>query len=177
MMKVKEITEKFKKNFNCEIKLQSKPCGRKKIEKHEIFVRVERKDFINAVKLLFELQDYPHFSVISATDLGKEVELVYHFTVDYGKRNQEKLVSICVSLPKEDLKIETITELIPGALISEREIHEMMGVEFIGLKDTRHFFLPENWPDGKYPWRRDETFPEDKLNKLYERWKEGDKNE
>ncbi len=172
-MNVEEILGRIRERFDCEITVHSRPCGSKKIEKHTIFVRIKRDDFRSFVKFLFELQDYPHFSVISATDLGEEVELLYHFTVDYGKMHQEKVISICVSLPKSDLKIETITDLIPGALISEREIHEMVGVEFIGLKDTRHFFLDENWPDGKYPWRRDETFPEEMLNRLYETWKSG----
>ncbi len=176
-MEVNEMVKIFEGRLNCEVKVQSRKCGVKKIEKHELFVRVEREKFMKAVKLLFEIQDYPHFSVISATDFGEKIELLYHFTVDYGKRNQEKLVTLGVSLPKDDLKIETITELIPGAMISEREIHEMMGVEFIGLKDTRHFFLPEDWPDGKYPWRRDETFPEEMTNKMYERWKEVSRDE
>ncbi|NPA75707.1 MAG: NADH-quinone oxidoreductase subunit C [Euryarchaeota archaeon] len=176
-MKVEDIVNGLKSRFECDVKVQSRACGTKKIEKRDIYARLRREDFRKAVEYLFEIQEYLHFSVISATDLGNDMELLYHFTVDYGKRNEEKVVTLCVSLPKDDLKIESITDLIPGALISEREIHEMVGVEFIGLKDTRHFFLPEDWPEGKYPWRRDETFPEDMLNKLYETWKGGDENE
>lgn len=176
-MRIEEIKEKIEKNFDTKIEVKEIPCGVKKMKRTNIFVEVKREDFKKLVKFLFELQSYPHLSIISSTDFGEEIELMYHFTVDYGKQAQEKIVSFRVKLPKTDLKIETITDLIPGALISEREMHEMVGVEFIGLKDTRHFFLPENWPDGKYPWRRDSTFPEDMLNKMYERWKEGDEHE
>ncbi len=176
-MNSEEIIRKIEEQFQADIKLQKKAHGVKKVEEETIFVRIKREDFKEFVKFLFELEKYPHFSVISATDLGEEVELLYHFAVGYGEFNGEKIISLGVTLPKSDLKIETITDLIPGALISEREIHEMVGVEFIGLKDTRHFFLPENWPEGKYPWRRDDTFPSDMLNKLYETWKEGEENE
>ncbi len=176
-MKVDDVVNRIKERFECEVKVKEIPCGAKKIKRTHIFVEIKREDFRKFMELLFEIQDYPHFAVISATDLGEQMELLYHFTIDYGKQNDEKTISLRIKLPKNDLRIETITDLIPGAMISEREIHEMVGVEFIGLKDTRHFFLPDNWPEGKYPWRRDETFPNDMLNKLDETWKEGDKNE
>jgi membrane-bound hydrogenase subunit beta len=176
-MKTEEIINGIKQRFECEVQVKEIPCGVKKIKRINIFVNLKREDFRRFMDYLFEIQNYPHFAIISATDLGEDMELLYHFTVDYGKQGEEKTISVRIKLPKDDLKIETITDLIPGAMISEREIHEMVGVEFVGLKDTRHFFLPENWPEGKYPWRRDETFPEDMLNKLYETWKEGDSNE
>ena len=176
-MKMEEIVNRIKERFESEIMVKEIPCGVKKIKRTNIFVEIKREDFRRFVEFLFEIQDSPHFSIISTSDLGEHMELLYHFTVDYGKQNEEKTISLRIKLPKDDLRIETITDLIPGAMISEREIHEMVGVEFIGLKDTRHFFLPENWPKGKYPWRRDETFPSDMLNKLYETWKEGDNNE
>ncbi len=173
-MNTDEIVKMIKDRFECEPAVQVREVGVKKIRNETIFVRIKREDFRRFIDFLFEIEKYPHFSIISSTDLGDEIELIYHFTVGYGKFNGEKVISVGVKLPKRDLKIETITDRIPGAMISEREIHEMVGVEFIGLKDTRHFFLPENWPEGKYPWRRDETFPNEMLNKLYESWKEGD---
>ncbi len=176
-MDTEKLVNMIDERFNAKVAVKEIPCGTKKIKRTSIFVDISTEDFMKFVKFLFEIQDHPHFAVISATDLGESIELLYHFTVDYGKQHQEKTISVRVELPKNDLKIQTITELIPGALISEREIHEMVGVEFLGLKDTRHFFLPENWPGGKYPWRRDETFPQDMLNKLYETWKEGDADE
>ena len=48
------------------------------------------------------------------------------------------------------------------------------GVEFDELPDKRHMFLTKDFPDGVYPWRRDETAPKE-TNKLYETWKEGGK--
>ncbi len=171
-MNLDELVNQIKTRFNIEPDVQEIPCGSKKITRKHIYARIKREDFLKFMDFLFEIEEYPHFAIISVTDLGEEIELLYHFTVDYGKKHEEKLISLGVSLPKDDLRIPTITDRIPGALVSEREIHEMVGVVFIGLKDTRHMFLPQNWPEGKYPWRRDETFPEDMLIKLYERWKE-----
>ncbi len=176
-MNVEELTGRIRDRFRAEVQVRESRSGVKGATRREIYVSIDRSKFRNFVDFLFEIQDYPHFSVISTSDLGDRIELLYHFTVDYGMPGEEKIISVRIQLPKSSPKIETITDRIPGALISEREIHEMMGVEFIGLKDTRHFFLPEDWPEGKYPWRRDDTFPECMLNRLYETWKEGDENE
>ena len=176
-MQPQEIADEIKRRFDCEVKIESRACGIKKFERYAIYARIDRKDFREFIKYLFDIQDYPHFSCISSSDLGERIELLYHFTVDYAKRKQEKIITVCVSLSKKFLRMESITDLIPGAQISEREIHEMVGVEFTGLRDTRHFFLPDDWPEGKYPWRRDETFPENMLNKLHVNWKNGDDNE
>ena len=45
--------------------------------------------------------------------------------------------------------------MIPGALISERELQEMLGVKIKGIPDSRRLFLPKEIPRGVYPWRRD----------------------
>ena len=36
---------------------------------------------------------------------------------------------------------------------------EMMGVEVVGIPDNRRLFLPEDFPEGIYPWRTDEKRP------------------
>jgi len=75
-------------------------------------------------------------------------------------------VGLRVILPKNDLKIPTITDLVPGAIYTERETQEMMGVEVVGIPDSRRLFLPEDIPEGVYPWRTDETGPQDFLRVL-----------
>jgi membrane-bound hydrogenase subunit beta len=73
---------------------------------------------------------------------------------------------IRVTLPKTDLTIPTITDVIPGAIFSEREVQEMMGITVTGIPDDRRLFIPEDFPKGVYPWRRDETGPEKMLKVL-----------
>ncbi len=124
-----------------------------------IWLHVERDAFREAVEHVCELQEYPHLPIISCSDLGQAVELTYHFTIYYGRRFAELSLGLRVDLPKTDLKGPTITDLIPGALFAEREIQEMIGVEVTGIPDSRRLFLPDDFPDGVYPWRTDETGP------------------
>ena len=48
---------------------------------------------------------------------------------------------------------------IPGVEYSEREIREMLGIDFDGLPNKALIFLPEDWDETIKPWRRDETGP------------------
>ncbi len=146
------------------------PEGTKGVMSHSVWIRIKRERFKVAVRSLFDL-DYPHMAVISGADLGDDIELLYHFYLFYGHRHKEVLVTIAVSVPKTDPTIPTISDLIPGALISEREKQEMLGVVVTDIPDSRRIFLPEDFPEGVYPWRKDETgIPEDMIKQL---WKVG----
>ena len=131
-----------------------------------IWVYVKREAFREAVDYICKLQEYPHLSVISSSDLGDSVELIYHFTTYYGHHLEELSIGLRVSLPKSDLRIPTITDIIPGALFTERETQEMMGVEVVGIPDGRRLFLPDDFPEGIYPWRTDDRGPQDMLRVL-----------
>lgn len=138
----------------------------KKNKLRNLWVEVKKSAFRDAVEHICRLQKYPHLAIISPSDLGAEVELIYHFTIYYGQHLQELNLGLRVKLPKSDLKIPTITDLIPGAIFTEREIQEMMGVEVAGIPDGRRLFIAEDMPEGVYPWRKDETGPEKFLRVL-----------
>ena len=96
------------------------------------------------------------------------MDLTYHFYIYWGIPHEEILVTLTVSLDKTDLKVPTITGIIPGALTSEREKQEMLGIEVVGIPDGRRLFLPEDFPQGVYPWRKDATgIPADMVKELW----------
>ena len=139
------------------------------IKKHvytSVWLDVERDGFRPAINQVCELQENPHFSVISEVDLGDSVDLLYHFSLFTGEFLKALALVIRITLPKTDLTIPTITDIIPGAIFSEREAQEMMGVKVLGIPDDRRLFIPEDFPKGVYPWRRDETGPEKMLHVL-----------
>ena len=115
--------------------------------------------------------EFPHFCVASASDSGDTLEVNYHYTINFGGQLEEIQITFRVTVEKKDLWLPTLTDITPATVFSERELREMMGIEIDGLKDKRHLFLTDEFPEGVYPWRRDETGPKD-LNKLYEGWKE-----
>jgi membrane-bound hydrogenase subunit beta len=132
-----------------------------------LWIEVKKGAFRDAVEHICRLQEYPHLAIISSSDLGADVELIYHFTIYYGEHLQELSLGLRVKLPKNELSIPTITDLIPGAVFAERETQEMIGVAVVGIPDNRRLFLPEDFPEGVYPWRNDDKgIPNDMLRVL-----------
>ncbi|MCG2826254.1 MAG: NADH-quinone oxidoreductase subunit C, partial [Thermoplasmatales archaeon] len=130
MKNSEEIIDYFKKRFGDKIidsRIVKRKIGVKKNEQSIVWFRIERSVFKDAVKHLIELQ-FPHLSVVSGNDSGEDIELIYHFTVNYGEHLKEIPVNISVYLPKDDLKISSICDIIPGALVTEREKQEMLGI-------------------------------------------------
>jgi len=56
---------------------------------------------------------------------------------------------------EKDLRIESITAVIPGANWAEREFRDAIGVHPEGHPDPRRLLLADDWPEGVYPLRRD----------------------
>ncbi|KAA0002871.1 MAG: NADH-quinone oxidoreductase subunit C [Thermoplasmata archaeon] len=171
-MSIEEIIELLR-GRGIEVRIQSRMAGvKKRIERKSLWINVERDHLKEIVELFIEnAEEFPHFCVASTSDMGDNVEVNYHFTINFGRQLEEIQITLRVKIPKNDLWVPTLTDIVPATIFSERELREMMGIEIKGLQDKRHLFLTKDFPDGVYPWRRDETGPKD-LNKLYEGWKE-----
>jgi Ni,Fe-hydrogenase III component G len=91
------------------------------------------------------------FNTTTAIDARDHMEMLYHFMFD----QQDLLVSFRLRLEKPNLEIESLAPLFEGANWCEREIHETLGINFKGHPDLRRLLLPEDWPDGVFPLRRD----------------------
>lgn len=73
------------------------------------------------------------------------------FCLDYYFDDKGKLSVLKFNVPRENPRIESITEVYPNADYYEREIHDFFGVEFEGNMNLHlKLFLPENW-EGKPP--------------------------
>jgi membrane-bound hydrogenase subunit beta len=164
---VKSFTDTFKTKIK-DTRIEKHIAGTKKNELIHIWMTVDNSVFKDAVKHLMEFEQYPHLAVASGYDMGKNINLVYHFSLGFETRFKEINVNMTVELPKKKPEIETLTDLIPGALITEQEKQEMLGVKVKGIpKDTRVFISPD-FPIGMYPWRKDETGPGKMVRNLHE---------
>ena len=130
----------------------------------EIYLKREGKDFgkdsgglwISAEKkkirdILKKLKDLGvlRISSITAVDLGKDLEVIYHLIF------QNRPINIRIPVGKKTHTIETITDIFPGANLFEREVSEMFGIHIKGHPDPRKLFLGETSP--KTPQRRDKN--------------------
>lgn len=115
-----------------------------------IYFTVKREDLVKLARYLFN-SARARFSTASGVDTRKAIEILYHFSMD----EIGVIVTLRVILEKTNLEIDTLTSIITGADWVEREIHEMLGVNFKGHPNLKHFLLRDDWPEGNYPLRRD----------------------
>ncbi|MCR4419210.1 MAG: NADH-quinone oxidoreductase subunit C [Clostridia bacterium] len=151
-------------------RVQSVSAGSKGYTYEVIWARVGRESLREAVTALKECEEregrLPHLAVISAADLGESIELVYHFELGWGRPRAAVPLNLSVTVPKEDPRVPSLSDLLPGAFITEREKEEMIGVVVDGLPETGNLFLPEDFPAGVYPWRKDEHGVQSLLREL-----------
>ncbi len=120
-----------------------------------ILIEVRRDAFKKAIQYLTQKAIFTHISTITGIDVGDEIEAIYHLSRD-GKIE----LSLKVRTPKDNPVLPTITDIIPGATLYEREVHDLLGVMFEGHPDLSPLVLPEGWPPDVYPLRKEWTIEE-----------------
>ena len=149
MSKEEEILEKIKERFGNNVKDITIKRSRR------IFAETNMKNLKEILRYAKDELGFDHISTITGRDLGEELELIYHIAY----QNAIEL-SIKTKIPKENPRITTIVDLYPSAGIYEREVHDFLGVVFEGNPDLSPLLLPDNWPKGVYPLRKDVTLEE-----------------
>ena len=126
----------------------------KKSEKRA-YLDIYAKDIVEIVKYVFKDLGL-RFNIASGVDDFDGTEILYHFSLDRAGI----VISIRAILKEKDNpRIDTITSVMKGAWWIEREIHELFGVGFDGNSDLRPLLLPDDWPNGVYPMRKNFVVP------------------
>jgi membrane-bound hydrogenase subunit beta len=118
-------------------------------DRRRIFLKVTPADLVPAVTLLRDRYDCAYLATISGVDKGETFEIVYHFASPVVN------INLRTEFPRSEPRIGSICAVIPGAVLYEREIQEMFGITVEGIPDPRPLNLPDGWPEGQYPLRKD----------------------
>ena len=110
--------------------------------KHDSLVRV-------SLHIFKDLE--ARFNIASGIDIRHAIEILYHFTLE----DINLIISLRVKLPKENPVIDSLTPYFEGANWIERELHELLGVNFTGHPDLRRLLLSDDWPEGVFPLCQD----------------------
>ena len=89
----------------------------------------------------------------SGVDYKDRIEVVYHL-FSYSHRHGAVLK---VKLPRENPAVETLESVWKSANWMEREIFDLLGVNFEGHSDMRRILMPEDWIG--HPLRKDFVEP------------------
>jgi NADH-quinone oxidoreductase subunit C len=97
---------------------------------------------------LMGLEGYSYLSTITAVDTEQGIETIYHHVC------KDAIISLKALVNKENPALPTIVDLIPGAALYEREVHDLFGVKFEGNPDLSRLLLPDRWPEEIHPLRK-----------------------
>lgn len=114
-----------------------------------ILVILKKGPHLKAIEILLRRFDGTGLSTITAIDRKDTIELNYHFHVP------NTAVTLRISVPAEEPDIETMVNILPGANLYEREVFDLLGVNFLGHPNLERLLLPENWKSDIHPLRKD----------------------
>ena len=129
--------------------------GQAQPEPNRLDVTVAVTDLLAAAGALAETH-WGYLAAITGLDAGPKagyLECLYHFC------SAAAVLTVRVRLPRDGPVAPSLCGIIPAASLFERELSEMFGVTFSGSPDTARLFLPDDWPAGIYPLRKDAQLP------------------
>ena len=89
-------------------------------------------------------------SAITGLDEGNDLVVIYHLSADCAL-----MLNLKTRLARDNPTIKTVTSYFSSAEIYERELEDLLGIKVSGLGDGPHYPLPDNWPKGEFPLRKD----------------------
>ncbi len=130
--------------------VQDRVVGWERPLPNRVYVAVEKQDSPELARTL--CQEFgARFATATGSDVGEELEVVYHFAYD----TVGLVANMRVRTPKGDPVLPSVAPVVPAAEFIEREIHDLVGVVFDGHPDPRRLILSDDWPEGVYPLRKE----------------------
>ncbi len=115
-----------------------------------IYLNVGREDARQVAGLLCG-EFGARFATATGTDVGDELEALYHFCYDAVGL----VVSLRVRTPKSEGTLPSLTPVVPPAEWIEREMNDLLGITFEGHPRPERLILADDWPSGVYPLRKE----------------------
>ena len=118
-----------------------------------LWAEVESANFLEAFDYIVKKMDFAMLSLITGLDSGDNLEFIYHLA-----RRDGTTFNLKTFVPKANPVHKSImVDYFPGAELYERELVDCFGAQIEGLPEGNRYPLPDDWPDGQYPLRKDWT--------------------
>ncbi|MHB1605217.1 MAG: NADH-quinone oxidoreductase subunit C [Leptospirales bacterium] len=111
-----------------------------------------------ALELFRALHERPEFSydyIVDVTSVDypmdpERFEVVY---ILYSIPRRHRIM-VKIRIPEENPVVDSVVGIWKGAEFMEREVFDMMGIQFRGHPDLRRILMPDDYEEG-YPLRKD----------------------
>ena len=114
------------------------------------YLTVKKEDIVTVARVLFEDLSL-RFCIASGVDTPEGIEILYHFSDD----KSGIIFSVRTLIEdKNSPEIDSLVQLFSAAEWIEREMWEMLGINFRGHPNLKRLLLAEDWPEGEHPLRQ-----------------------
>ena len=133
------------------VAIKDKLTSTEETAENRVFLVCESENSYAVNKFLFEDLGL-RFIIITGIDSDDCFEALYHFSND----ETGCIVTVKAFIrDRENPAIESITPFLPGAEWIEREVRDILGIDFINHPNLKRLILADDWPEGVYPLRKD----------------------
>jgi Ni,Fe-hydrogenase III component G len=143
-MSSRDYEDELKRRFPAGAVVSSEP--------RYFWIDVDRAMLRDAIRILRDELGISHLTTIVGEDMRD------YFLASYVLAG-EVVVVLKVKADRDKPEIPSLAASIPGAIVYEREIHDLLGIVFLEHPGLIRQVLPEDWPEGLYPLRKDATLP------------------
>jgi NADH:ubiquinone oxidoreductase subunit C len=94
----------------------------------KVTVRINPNTHRDALKILLEKDETAGIAAITGVDLGETVEIMHNI------RTHGIILTIRAQIPKKDLRIRTVIDMLSGTNFHEREVADLFGVTLMVIQ-------------------------------------------
>lgn len=126
-------------------------------------VYLDRAHLADAVAYLRSEEEFSMLLDVTAVDHSRDVDRLVVDRVDperfevvvnlisHPRVLRQRLI---VEVPESDPSVPSLTGVFPGAAFPEREVYDLMGIEFTGHPELTRILMPDDWVG--HPLRKDD---------------------
>ena len=114
-----------------------------------IYIDITPQSVQEASRLMLD-EFAARLQIATGVDSSDGFEVLYHWALD----KEGFVITLRVLLDHDSAELDSIALMCPAAEWIEREMWELLGIQFKGHPDLRHLLLADDWPEGNYPMRR-----------------------
>ena len=141
-MEREEVKQKISEKFGDRVRIAERSPKR-------VYVYADDDVWVDLASFIFNDLD-ARFDTGAAVDDRDGVEVMFFFPFDV----EHYYLTVKTFVKKPNPTLDSISNIIPGAKWIEREIWELLGINFVGHPNLRHLLLGDNWPEGNCPLRQ-----------------------
>ncbi len=137
------IIDNLKKKFNSDI------LGTVIRNERRFTIDIHPDSLLRIAEYLFKEAGF-RFIIASALHSKKGFEIYYHYSLD----QIGLIMNLHVVLVSNEPEIESLSNMMEAANWIEREMHELLGINFLHHPNQEKLISEGNWAEGVYPYRK-----------------------